>query len=1519
MKSIQYSLDRFTASWQELQADLIDSGFIKLVVDTGTTVVNILDKIVEGTHGVAAGVALIAGGYVWFNKVIREGQKAIDLHTIATNIDTTANEANAQSQRNQAAASALVEANLVSETAAQTAETASDNVDTAANEANRLSQINQAIGNTATAAGTAIATGAKTAATGIKSVATAVSATVVEFLPLIAVVAAAGVAIAGLVDLATVSADEARENLDKSNQKLGEINSEVTETSSKIDDIKSKLEDKNYLSVTDPEDIDRLKAELAYLEKREEFLNREQQRTQDEAAKNAYEAATKSQFHWNTANGPVARALGIGGFSAIEEAENLVDKIEKKRATYERDRDAWTNGKYRMTEAELTKQKDKIDELESEGYESVQELLALRDEMAKDSTGKYKSEIARIDSLLNYFTKANDEAVKDAQETADEIAEAYSNIDILSGIQGLEKGMDQIDKIYADVMNGEDFDFASILNNEDFINTFSGLDGAFEQFGDAYTNFVETVANSPDDIEATQEAFNNLASAYIYSSAQLDNVNEETAAATTEMLKQWGVVNAEEVVTAALTNNLQDLAWAEETVKEQGYVLTEMSAGQIQSLIQLGVVSEEAGAKIAWFALQEQLANRTGIYTTNDVQQLYNLYQIAGMTGEQLKGLAKLKQLLNQAEISNNASEIIGLQSRINATVAELNKKTEVKLKTIAAPKIDYAGGSAAKSAVDKATSAAKEDTEELFDYFERRVEVLNQAIELLGANLENVLGSVAKNQLLDSQRGIYRTELDEYAAALDMYQEKANEFLVKLPADIQQKIVNGAVALQDFVGDSEGEVLDAIKSYQEWANKVADCRQKLAELKETLRQLELQKFNNIVDDFTKQFDIRENNAVDIIDKQIALFQEAGELIGESFYAEQKEQSLKQLDILNREKEALLNQLGTAMANGVAAGDDEWNEMISTLSDLDSKILDCKTSVEKFDNAILQIHDDVFKRIQDQFSSFVNELSNARALFEDFDVANIFNEWTENGLAQLGLASQEYELAVHRVQQYEDEIDLLNKQYMDGRYSATEYADKLIELKNAQWDAVNAAESAKGTIMSLNEARVEIVVEGINKEIEAYKKATDAMIENLQATEDLHDYQKSIAEANRDITKMERQLAAMQNDDTAATIAKRKKLEEQLAQAREDLAEKERDHEVETRIDALNKQYEQFEEEKNNEITALQEGLKARELIIAGSLDAVKENALVIGETINQMTQAHGVVMSDALIGAWTAGENAIASYGNVLNANSSQFISNIIGVENETWNLQAKANQTSVALSNMFGNRADALVEEMNRAYYSAENLNNVAYSIQNSFSNAFSSYDTNGIVSSLNTVKAAAENTARALQNANAANNVSIMDGAKIVEKIGKNVKLQGNYSFGSGSSRNFRDYTQYAYAGGVHKLDKDELAWTQELGDEVILSPTRNAILTPLRQGDSVLTAKQSEALFQWAKTSPAEFMRKAIAGKTVIPASNVGDMKLEIGNVLTVNGNIDDTNVKRMESVAQDAINKAFVQLKNGLKR
>lgn len=65
---------------------------------------------------------------------------------------------------------------------------------------------------------------------------------------------------------------------------------------------------------------------------------------------------------------------------------------------------------------------------------------------------------------------------------------------------------------------------------------------------------------------------------------------------------------------------------------------------------------------------------------------------------------------------------------------------------------------------------------------------------------------------------------------------------------------------------------------------------------------------------------------------------------------------------------------------------------------------------------------------------------------------------------------------------------------------------------------------------------------------------------------------------------------------------------------------------------------------------------------------------------------------------------------------------------------------------------------------------------------------------------------------------------------------------------------------HAKGAKKLKEDELAWTQEKGSEIIVSPTRQAILTPLEKGDSVINDKLTENLFKWGEIDPNKFMPK-----------------------------------------------------------
>lgn len=653
-----------------------------------------------------------------------------------------------------------------------------------------------------------------------------------------------------------------------------------------------------------------------------------------------------------------------------------------------------------------------------------------------------------------------------------------------------------------------------------------------------------------------------------------------------------------------------------------------------------------------------------------------------------------------------------------------------------------------------EAASETKDTFEETFDFFERRVTVLEDAFANLEAAIENVIGADAKNTLLSAQLGILDEEVNNYTDALAMYQQKANESLAGLDSELQDRIINGAVAITDFVGEGNEEVVQAMEDYQGWADKVAECTQKLEELKTQIRQLELEKFNNIVEDFTNQFDLF-GDSIDLIDQQIGLFEEAGQLIGESFYQSQIDQTQKQLATLEAERDALVSQMSESLSSGrIPVGSDEWLEMQDALTDVESSILDCKTAVEEFDNAILQIHWDMFDRVQTEFGNLNDELDNLAGLFDDFNDINVsdgYGNWTDQAIATLGLYAQQYELAKYQVEQYNDAIDRLNYQYQNGDYSATEYMDKLAELTQGQWDAVNSMEAMEDAIMDLNEARINEGIETLEEEIDAYKELTDAQIEAIEATEDLREKKETLAEKSKAVADIERQLAAMQNDDTAATVAQRKLLEEQLAEAKKDLADTEHDYSIEAQKDALNQNYEDFEEARNAEIERLQELLKNRELLISQSMETVKANAALVGEQIALIAQEHGVVVSNAVITPWQNGANAIAGYGSVLTAQTSAFMGNIMNVEYSIYDLQNQANATASTLAYMFSTRADNLVGQLVASYNSEANLANMTNALQNSLINTLErGYDISSITSALSSIASGANSVASAANNA-------------------------------------------------------------------------------------------------------------------------------------------------------------------------
>ena len=1101
---------------------------------------------------------------------------------------------------------------------------------------------------------------------------------------------------------------------------------------------------------------------------------------------------------------------------------------------------------------------------------------------------------------ISFSSALSDESLSKFQSTIDSLKSSlttlyngdYSSTELISALTNINKAMSDIS--IADSLSWEELtnlddldDIIDQITNEYVDGMLDSLDMAGTDFGNTIRNVIQEELNASRQLETYKNNVSDLQSAYIDLTDVIETYNEtgyitfDQLTSLLEMEPQYlsclidenGQLQLNQKSMLALAN--QRLNDAEAQAVQQA--ITEL--GQLALQDEKTAVEENAQA----------FSN-----AVNDLAS-YN-DELAGTIGETSIASSVIRDLndaINGAE-SRGATDV-----QIDTVLDNLNTKLQLIRNTRLNLDKSLSGIVSGKSSSSSSPSST-DDFKEQFDFFERRVKVLDNAVSLLKANLENLTGSFAKNQLLDQNSNLLEERVRNYSDAAKMYQQKALESLSRLDLETQSKIINGSVSLKDYIGEDSKAVTQAMNDYKGWADKVADCTEELASLQTQLRQLELDKFNHIVQDFTDQFDLRDNTK-GLIDKQIALFEEAGQLVGKAFYEQQISQTQKQLSLLETEKVQLVNQLNTALASGrIQKGTEEWLEMVKALSDVDGNILDCKKSIETFDNAIQNLHWEVFDRVQDTFGNLSDEISNLLGTMKNAEVATPDNQWTAEGLTQLGLYAQQYELATYQATQYADEIDRLNADYLAGKYSATEYADKLADLSSAQWKAVNAAESAKDSILDLNETRVGVVSDGIQKEIDAYKELIDSQTEALGTEKELHEYQNSIAEKSGNIAKMEKQLAAMQNDTTAAAVAKRKQLEEQLAQARADLEETQYQHSVETQKESLNQQYENYETARNQEIESLEESLKDKETIIAVSMESVKQNTQIIAGQITEIANQHGIKVSTALTNSWASGENAIASYGEVLSQQTSAFIGNIMAVETQIYQLQADADITALSLANMFGATADNLVGQLNASYFAETNLLNMTNALQNSLVNTLQGeYNVSNIVNSLNAVTNAAQKAKEALEATLQPISPPTIPGETTKSLPGMAAAVA------AGNTGILKKY-----ASGTRNITSNQLALTNESGQEIIYRTKDGSILTRLQPGDKVFSNAAVERLWNIGQGIVPHDILKGSAMPPVLPnnISSHSPVNIHYDSMLTFTGDVNDTNhfTKQVRAVAKEVM-------------
>ena len=507
--------------------------------------------------------------------------------------------------------------------------------------------------------------------------------------------------------------------------------------------------------------------------------------------------------------------------------------------------------------------------------------------------------------------------------------------DAVSQVQALSKGLDQLDKIYADIYDKEDFDWSSILNNDDFKETFGDM-------GASYEAFIKQISSTPDDIEACQKAFNDLVTAYLYAPDSEGNnwmkdLSESTKDATVAFLEQKGIVNALEIVEnallqkeSALTDSKQTLAQMCSTLAQsvnseaeakriaelESINLDNVTLGELDILIQeaqqLGI---NTGALIN-LKLAKFDVNRQSLNLNDDVSSLLAMAKAAGIATEATVKLASIQAGYQEAKRNNNEQAMRSIAVQMEGE----KKNLEAEIANFSAPKVDFAGGSSTKPVIDKSTKeasdSAKSATAETIDFIEIAISRLEDAIDKTKSKAESAFRSFSTRNKAYSDAISKTTEkIKLQEQAYNAYMDRANS--VGLDESWAKQVRDGSIIIADITDDT---LKEQISDYTKWYNKARDCKTAIQDLKLEQKELVQANIDLLITKYDKLISKAES-ANERIQNKIDVKISWGGSASASDYTKMNTNLSKQISYITKQNKSLVDLQKT-----VTKGSEAWYE-----------------------------------------------------------------------------------------------------------------------------------------------------------------------------------------------------------------------------------------------------------------------------------------------------------------------------------------------------------------------------------------------------------------------------------------------------------------------------------------------------------------------------------------------------------------------------------------------------------------
>ena len=825
--------------------------------------------------------------------------------------------------------------------------------------------------------------------------------------------------------------------------------------------------------------------------------------------------------------------------------------------------------------------------------------------------------------------------------------------------------------------------------------------------------------------------------------------------------------------------------------------------------------------------------------------------------------------------------------------------------------------GSGKKSSKKNNSSKSSDDVEDIFNWFEVLLEEINEQLDLMNAKLENAVGISAKNSLLDQIINVNKSKLGTLKEGLDLYTDYSNKLLKEIPEKYRKMAQDGAVAIEEFAGDADKETLEAINNYREWAQKVADLVQQMEELNTEISTLAKQKIDNISEGYENKRSLHDSK-IDQYDAYNALLETDLGFESEKIYQAMINENNKNISILKEQRDAMQAELNRQVeAGNIKKYSQDWYDVINSISEVDTEIISLKTDIEDYQDSINELHWDKFDLLLSKLEAVSEEADNLIDVLGSKDLVNKdTGEWTDEGITTLGLYAQKMDAAEVQAKKYEEQIKYLNKNWKKLGYTEQEYVDKLDELKSGQYDAIKAYNDTKDAIVDLNKERVDAIKNGIQKEIDAYEELINKKKEELDSEKDLWDFQKNIKDKQKNISDIQRKLDALSSDNSASARAQRAKLQAELAEAQQDLEDTYYERSISDQQEALDKELENFQDAKQEEMDGWDEYLENTEQVVADSLNTITANTNVVYQTLKAMGQEYGLSITESLISPWKEGENAIQAFSERFGLAMSATVDELKKLELEfmkTMEEIEKSGSTSVdtVKNNASGYQSaeyNSVKQEGSSGNAYNGNNNSNANSNSNSNSNNNSGDDDSrsypyGRASETtgNIKKGAKGNKVKAIQYAlnqlgygnSGTKSIDGIFGSGTASAVKAFQRAMGISADGIVGNNTRAKFKLKGYAKGTTSANKDQWALLDELGDELVIG-AKNGRITYLEKGTSVIPADLTANLMAWGELNPQSMLdqNRPVVNIPGITNNNI-EVNMEFGSIVHIDTVTNDT--------------------------